>query len=56
MNYESLCSSKYSYESDDNIDNILENKLGTYESKMGAIVDYILNNIEAIDFTVTKEQ
>ena len=56
MNYESLCSSKYSYESDDNIDNILENKLSTYESKMGAIIDYILNNITAEDFTVTKEQ
>ena len=56
MNYESLCSSKYSYESDDNIDNILENKLSTYESKMGAIVDYILNNIDTTDFTITKEQ
>ncbi|MCL6222069.1 DUF4238 domain-containing protein [Streptococcus dysgalactiae subsp. equisimilis] len=56
MNYETLCSSKYSYESDDNVDNILENKLGAYETKMGAIIDYILNNINATDFKVTKEQ
>ncbi|HEL2377284.1 TPA: DUF4238 domain-containing protein [Streptococcus suis] len=56
MNYESICSSKYSYESEDIIDNVLENKLCTYESKMGAIIDYILKNMTAEDFIVTKEQ
>ena len=56
MNYEKLCVSNFSYESDDVVDNILENKLSTYESKMGAIIDYILNNITAEDFSVTKEQ
>lgn len=56
MNYEKLCASNFSYESDDVVDNILENKLSNYESKMGAIVDYILNNLDATDFTVTKEQ
>lgn len=56
MNYESLCSSKYSYESDDIVDNILENKLSYYESKMGAVIDYILKNVTNSNFTVTKEQ
>lgn len=56
MNYEKLCASNFSYESEDVVDNILENKLSTYEAKMGAIIDYILNNITTEDFTVTKEQ
>lgn len=56
MNYEKLCASNFSYESDDDVDNILENKLSTYEAKMGAIIDYILNNITTTDSTVTKEQ
>ena len=56
VNYERLCFSDYSYESDDTIDNILENKLGHYEAKMGAIVNDILNHFSDEDFTVTREQ
>ncbi|HHJ7841362.1 TPA: DUF4238 domain-containing protein, partial [Streptococcus pyogenes] len=56
INYEKLCASNFSYESDDVVDNILENKLGVYEAKMGSIIDYILKNITSPDFTVTKEQ
>ena len=56
MNYKKLCASNYSYESDDVVDNILENKLGVYEEEMGVIINYILNNITATDFTITKEK
>lgn len=56
VNYERLCFSDYSYESDDTIDNILENKLGHYEAKMEAIVNDILNHFSDEDFTVTREQ
>lgn len=56
MKYEKLCSSNYSYESTEVIDNILENKLSIYESKMGAIVDFIINNFQEDDFTVSEEQ
>lgn len=56
VNYERLCFLDYSYESDDTIDNILENKLGHYEAKMGAIVNDILNHFSDEDFTVTREQ
>ena len=56
VNYERLCFSDYSYESDDIIYNILENKLGHYEAKMGAIVNDILNHFSDEDFTVTREQ
>ncbi|WP_273450713.1 DUF4238 domain-containing protein [Streptococcus ferus] len=56
MNYEKICVSNYSYESDDGVDNILENKLAVYEEKMGSIIDYILKNITSPNFTVTNEQ
>ena len=56
MNYEKICVSNYSYESDDVVDNILENKLAVYEEKMGSIIDYILKSITSPNFTVTNEQ
>lgn len=55
MNYEKICASNYAYESEDQIDNILENKLGTYESKVIPIIDYIIENFDSPDFLVTKE-
>ncbi|WP_228450604.1 MULTISPECIES: DUF4238 domain-containing protein [Staphylococcus] len=33
MNYEKICASNYTYESDNQVDNVLEHKLGKYESK-----------------------
>lgn len=59
MNYEKICASNYSYESHNSIDNILENKLGTYESQMGTIIDNILNNVypnNLKNLKVTKKQ
>lgn len=56
MNYEKICAANYTYESGDTNDNILERKLGVYESKACAIVNYILNNITSEQFTITKKQ
>lgn len=44
MNYEKICASNYTYESDDQVDNVLEHKLGKYESKIEPIIDNIINN------------
>lgn len=43
MNYSKICASNKTYETDDVIDNILENNLAKYETKMGGILDEILN-------------
>lgn len=56
MNYENTCAANYTYESRNTNDNILECKLGAYESKACSIVSYILNNINSDEFAVTKEQ
>ncbi|WP_432722997.1 DUF4238 domain-containing protein [Staphylococcus equorum] len=56
MNYEKTCAANYTYESGNTNDNILERKLGFYESKACSIVNYILKNINSDQFTVTKEQ
>ncbi len=56
MSYEKICSANYTYESNGIADNILENKLASYETKMGRIIDYIHNNITSDNFIVTKEQ
>lgn len=46
----------YTYESGNTNDNILERKLGVYESKACSIVNDILKKINSEQFTVTKEQ
>ncbi|NYS48816.1 DUF4238 domain-containing protein [Streptococcus danieliae] len=63
LNYENICASNYSYESDDTIDNILENKLSRYEAKVSVIIGNILSRTEHIlkNFTedtsiITEEQ
>ncbi|RIM84767.1 DUF4238 domain-containing protein [Staphylococcus xylosus] len=56
MSYEKICAANYTYESGDTNDNILERKLGVYESKACLIVNYILKNIDSEQFTITKEQ
>ena len=49
MNYEKICASTYTYESDDQVDNVLEQKLGKYESKIEPIIDDIINNCKKIN-------
>lgn len=56
MNYENTCAANYTYESGNSNDNILEHKLGAYESKACSIVSYILKNTNSDQFIVTKEQ
>lgn len=55
MNYEKICASTYTYESDDQVDNVLEQKLGNYESKIEPIIDDIINNCMTNNFSVSKE-
>ena len=55
MNYEKICASTYTYESDDQVDNVLEQKLGKYESKIEPIIDDIINNCMTNNFSVSKE-
>lgn len=56
LNYQKICSDKYFYETDEIVDNILENKFIGYESKMSLIVDKIIKEferkIETKDFTL----
>ncbi|KAA3422725.1 DUF4238 domain-containing protein, partial [Streptococcus pneumoniae] len=54
MNYEKICASTYTYESDDQVDNVLEQKLGKYESKIEPIIDDIINNCMTNNFSVSK--
>uniref|UniRef100_UPI000ABD245D DUF4238 domain-containing protein n=1 Tax=Staphylococcus aureus TaxID=1280 RepID=UPI000ABD245D len=42
MNYEKVCVATDAYETEDKVDNILENKLGVYESEIEKIIDYII--------------
>ncbi|MCH4475753.1 DUF4238 domain-containing protein [Staphylococcus haemolyticus] len=56
MKYENICVANYTYESGNTNDNILERKLGVYESKACPIVNYILNNIDLEQITITEEQ
>jgi hypothetical protein len=55
MNYEKICASNYTYESDDQVDNVLEHKLGKYESKIEPIIDNIINNYMKNNFSVSEE-
>lgn len=55
MNYEKICASTYTYESDDQVDNVLEQKLGKYESKIEPIIDDIINNCMTNNFSVSKK-
>lgn len=50
-----ICASTYTYESDDQVDNVLEQKLGKYESKIEPIIDDIINNCMTNNFSVSKE-
>lgn len=56
LNYTEICAEKYFYETDEVVDNILENKLSVYESKMALIVDKIMKEfnrkLESEDFTL----
>ena len=56
LNYQKICSDKYFYETDEIVDNILENKFIGYESKMSLIVNKIIKEferkIETKDFTL----
>ncbi|WP_436860792.1 DUF4238 domain-containing protein [Staphylococcus caeli] len=56
MSYENICAKNYTYESDEAIDNVLENKLSYYESKIEPIVDYILKNIDSNTLKISKQQ
>lgn len=57
MNYEKVCVSSDAYESEDRVDNILEHKLGKYESEIEKIVDYIIKNInsKSLDVSVNMQ-
>ncbi|WP_270234845.1 DUF4238 domain-containing protein [Staphylococcus warneri] len=55
MNYEKLCASNYTYESDNQIDNVLERKLGMYESKIEPIIDNIIKNYKINNFSVSEK-
>lgn len=46
LNYKSICADDYFYETDEIVDNILENKFSVYESKMALIVDKIIKEFE----------
>lgn len=56
LNYKAICAENYFYETDEVVDNILENKLSVYESKMALIVDKIMKEfnrkLESEDFTL----
>lgn len=56
MSYSKVCAKNNSYESDEVIDNILESKLGDYESQMGSIIDDILKNILSDEVYISEEQ
>ncbi|MBE7355446.1 DUF4238 domain-containing protein [Staphylococcus haemolyticus] len=55
MNYEKTCYYHYTYESDDQVDNVLERKLGKYESKIEPIIDNIIKNYNTNNFSVSEE-
>lgn len=56
IDYKLICAENYFYETDEVVDNILENKLSVYESTMALIVDKIMKEFyrkfEAEDFTL----
>lgn len=56
MKYEKICATNYAYESDEAVDNILEGKLGNYESKLGPIIEYIIENITSNDLSISERQ
>lgn len=55
-NYKDVCAYHHAYESSDGIDNILENKLGHFESKACSIVNYILKNIDPENLIINDKQ
>lgn len=54
MSYEKICSGNNTYESNGVVDNILENKLSKFETTIGSILKYILNDWYKPDFTVSE--
>ena len=56
MNYEKVCVSKDTYETEDIVDNILENKLSKYESKIEPIIDYIIRNVLSENLEVSRKK
>lgn len=55
MSYEKLCASNNTYETNNIVDNILENKFSKYEAKMSAILENIINNIGKKILVTSKE-
>ena len=55
MTYEKLCASNNTYETNNIVDNILENKFSKYEAKMSGILENIINNIENGILVTSKE-
>lgn len=55
LNYENIGASNYSYESNDTIDNILENRLSHYEAKVSVIIGNILSKTEHMLKNFTKD-
>ncbi|HDD7305407.1 TPA: DUF4238 domain-containing protein [Staphylococcus aureus] len=54
MNYEKVCVATDAYETEDKVDNILEHKLGVYESEIEKIIDYIIENIKSKGLDVSE--
>ena len=55
MTYEKLCASNNTYETNNIVDNILENKFSKYEAKMSGILENIINNVENGILVTSKE-
>lgn len=55
LNYENVCYKKYTYETSDKVDNILENELSKYEGDFSRVVDYILKNMFSKDFNISND-
>ncbi|OHO72678.1 hypothetical protein HMPREF2580_04030 [Staphylococcus sp. HMSC036D05] len=56
MDYANVCVKKDTYESNDKVDNILENILGNYESQVCSIVEIILKNTDVYELSITVSQ
>ncbi len=56
VNYQSICYHKYTYETVNKIDNILENHLSEYESRVIPIVDKILKEMSKGNMPVVTEK
>lgn len=55
INYENVCHKKYAYETNDKVDNVLENELSKYEGEFSKVVDSILKNYHHKEFSISDE-